>query len=163
MRKEITTEVDTCDFCPSETDCYSRCMHCGKDVCYDCKKTAGHDYTAGVSFQGHGDGFYCNNCLLLPEVANTPLLTSASRPGRPRPRTRLRSCLRPTVQVINASSPEHAAQIGALGEFVGADSIEYEDRGNGENYLITKGGKQLLIKARGNKFDGGFLSIEVVP
>ena len=44
--------------------------------------------------------------------------------------------------------------------FVGADSIEYMDLDNGEDYVLKKDGKTLIIKARHNSVDGGFLAIE---
>jgi len=43
-----------------------------------------------------------------------------------------------------------------LGEFVGADEVEFQDHGNGEDITITKGSDKFTIKARGTKCDGGF-------
>ena len=41
-------------------------------------------------------------------------------------------------------------------QFIGADSIEYIDRGNSETLVIHKNDKTFQISACGNKFDGGF-------
>jgi hypothetical protein len=40
--------------------------------------------------------------------------------------------------------------------FIDADLVEYKDRGNSEELTIHKYGKSYIIKACGNKFDGGF-------
>jgi hypothetical protein len=49
------------------------------------------------------------------------------------------------------------AMLKKLGEFIGADIIEYEDVGNGEIYKVTKGGKVLSINVCSNRVDGGYL------
>ena len=64
-------------------------------------------------------------------------------------------------QVIGAASVAHRAQMRLLAEFAGADSIAYADLGNGEGYTLVKGGRSLVIKARGNKVDGGFLAVDL--
>lgn len=63
MKKTISREVNVCDFCNSEADCYHRCRLCKKDVCYTCKDgCVGIEYRHGVYMQGSGDGFYCSAC-----------------------------------------------------------------------------------------------------
>lgn len=64
------------------------------------------------------------------------------------------------AKVINAASPRHHAQMELLADFAGVDEIEYEDLGNGEVYTMRKGGQQLVLKACGNRFDGGFLCVD---
>ncbi len=47
-----------------------------------------------------------------------------------------------------------------LGEFVGAERIEFVPEHKRDIYILTKGGKKLSIIARGNGFDGGWLEVE---
>jgi len=63
-------------------------------------------------------------------------------------------------KVIGAASPNHFKQMECLRAFVGADTITYKDLGNGEDYTLSKGGKELVISARYNKVDGGFLAVD---
>lgn len=52
-----------CDVCRKISEIASfTCLGCGKDVCYECHKGAGIEYTHGVHFGGSGDGYYCNRC-----------------------------------------------------------------------------------------------------
>jgi len=60
--------------------------------------------------------------------------------------------------IENAGSDRHREQLQEFGEFIGADKIRYVDFGNGELYVITKGGKEFELRACGNKYDGGFLA-----
>ena len=62
-------------------------------------------------------------------------------------------------KIIGAANPRHEAQLQKLLEFCGADSIRYEDLGKGENYVLEKNGKVLVLRIRGNHFDGGFLTV----
>lgn len=62
------------------------------------------------------------------------------------------------MEVIGAKTDNSYCYIKEFGEFIGADSIEYVDLGNGENYIIEKDGQVMEIHARGNKVDGGFLT-----
>jgi len=64
------------------------------------------------------------------------------------------------MNIINASSDNHRAQMQTLGDFIGADEIIYTDLGNGEDYRITKNGATLMLKVRGNNKDGGFLCVD---
>lgn len=61
-KKRKYVDYNQCDFCCSEEDCYSKCLTCGKDVCYECKKTVGVSYEHSVFWGGSGDGFYCYAC-----------------------------------------------------------------------------------------------------
>jgi len=47
-----------------------------------------------------------------------------------------------------------------FGDFIGADSIEYTDRGNGEKYLVSKNGRGWEINVSGNKYDGGYATFK---
>jgi hypothetical protein len=61
MKKERTVEVNTCDWCGEET--YgTKCLRCGKDVCYECKDSEGVEYPFSLHFSGSSDGWYCNKC-----------------------------------------------------------------------------------------------------
>lgn len=62
------------------------------------------------------------------------------------------------ARIINAVSERHRLQIEALASILELDEVEYEDRGNGENYLLRKNGKQVTLEVRGNR-EGGFLCI----
>lgn len=62
--------------------------------------------------------------------------------------------------IHGAASEKHAHQMLDLAELVGADRIEYEDLGNGENYILYKGEQKLTLSVRGNRGDGAFLSVQ---
>jgi len=62
------------------------------------------------------------------------------------------------ANIINAFSYNHKQMMKRIADVTEADSIRYEDLGNGENYTITKNGKSVVLMIRGNKIDGGFLS-----
>lgn len=65
------------------------------------------------------------------------------------------------MEVINAASARHAEQMRALGEFLGLAAVAYEDRGRGEDYtLVRKDGERLILNIRGNRDQGGFLSVD---
>jgi hypothetical protein len=54
-------------------------------------------------------------------------------------------------------------QLELLGNFIGADKVEYEDSHKKESYIITKEKKVLTLTAYGNALDGGWLGIEQTP
>lgn len=62
MRKNKTVEIKVCDFCGSEDSVFDTCLGCRKDVCYNCAKKVGVDYSHAVHFSGSGDGYFCNKC-----------------------------------------------------------------------------------------------------
>jgi hypothetical protein len=64
------------------------------------------------------------------------------------------------MKIINPGSDKHREQLEMLAQFIGADEIEYKNLGNGEDYLVRKGGFTLTLSVRGNKFDGGFLCVK---
>jgi len=53
------------------------------------------------------------------------------------------------------------AQLIILGEFAEADEIEYINKKRRELYVLTKNEKTLTITAKGNTFDGGWLTVDV--
>jgi|GEM_PF-6460042 hypothetical protein len=61
------------------------------------------------------------------------------------------------AKIINAASDNHKAMMERIAEVTEVDSITYEDLGNGENYILVKNGKKVILMARGNRVDGGFL------
>lgn len=61
MKKTIEKEVEFCDACEAE-GYTTACLCCGKEFCYDCRKTNGVEYSHSVHCQGSGDGFYCTEC-----------------------------------------------------------------------------------------------------
>ena len=61
MKKKVTVEQTFCDVCGKEAS-YSKCMGCGKDLCYECRKVEAVEYKHGVHFSGSGDGLYCLKC-----------------------------------------------------------------------------------------------------
>ncbi len=65
MEKTVTKEEFVCDFCQTESS-YEKCLGCGKDVCWKCRKTAGIDFKHSVCMSGSGDGFFCHSCLIDP-------------------------------------------------------------------------------------------------
>lgn len=62
MKKVIQQSVTICDVEGCENHAHTKCLGCGRDYCYDHKKTLGREYSAGVYFSGSGDGFYCTQC-----------------------------------------------------------------------------------------------------
>jgi hypothetical protein len=70
------------------------------------------------------------------------------------------------MKITNAASPRHAAQMKALGEFLGLAEIIYTDQpntfgGGGEDYtLVREDGERLTIEMRGNSWQGAFLCVE---
>jgi hypothetical protein len=64
------------------------------------------------------------------------------------------------MNVINPASENHRKQMETLGNFMGADKIEYVDKSDNEVYVIDKGGKRLKLKACYNRADGAFLAVE---
>ncbi len=64
MKKIVSKQTHFCDMCGKEDDYPHVCMNCGKEMCYDCRKKHGVEYTQGVHFSGSGDGYYCKECDL---------------------------------------------------------------------------------------------------
>lgn len=60
MKKTVTEERTFCDVCGQPA--WRACQKCGKDLCYDCRKTAAKEYQHGVYFSGSKDGLYCLEC-----------------------------------------------------------------------------------------------------
>jgi hypothetical protein len=48
-----------------------------------------------------------------------------------------------------------------LGEFIGAEKVEYFDCDKNEEYKITKGNKQLVLYLMSTPIDGAWMNIEV--
>lgn len=65
-----------------------------------------------------------------------------------------------TITGTEGLNPKFDEQLRKLAEFVGCDRIEYRDLGKGENYILHKDGKVLVLKVWGNQYDGGFLSVD---
>ena len=61
-KKTKTVEYDDCDFCDSDEDCYTKCLGCGRDVCYECKKNKGTEYQYALHVSGSNNGYYCAEC-----------------------------------------------------------------------------------------------------
>ena len=63
--------------------------------------------------------------------------------------------------VCGAATPIHNTMLQVLADFLGVD-IEYKDLGKGEDItLIRNDGKELTLRARGSRYDGGFLTIDI--
>lgn len=60
MKKTITQEVNVCDKCGAAS--WHTCLRCGTEMCYECAKTQGIEYSFAIYFRGSGDGFYCKPC-----------------------------------------------------------------------------------------------------
>lgn len=63
MKKTITKEIESCDFCDSDQEAYHECTNCGKNACYTCNE---HNKLRmlkhAVNFSGSMDGAYCQDC-----------------------------------------------------------------------------------------------------
>lgn len=64
MKKIASIEDTFCDVC-DKRGYATRCLNCGAEHCYDCRKLHGVEYVHGVHFSGSGDGYYCNKCDVL--------------------------------------------------------------------------------------------------
>ncbi len=62
--------------------------------------------------------------------------------------------------IIGATSETHKRQLKELAKFAGAETIEYRNLDAGENYILTKEGKTIVLRARSNRFNGGFMCID---
>ncbi len=62
----ITEEKAICDFCGDENKYTDKCLGCGKDMCYECRKIHGIKYRHAIVFSGSGDGYFCNECNSNP-------------------------------------------------------------------------------------------------
>lgn len=67
------------------------------------------------------------------------------------------------ARIVGAASDHHREQMAAIAAFSWADAVEYADLGNGEDYTLTKGRERIVLRVRGNRADGGFLSVEAKP
>jgi len=61
MKKTVQIEADCCDSC-DEQGYVTKCLSCGTEHCYECRKTEGKEYKHAINFSGSGDGYYCNKC-----------------------------------------------------------------------------------------------------
>ncbi|MFA6064002.1 MAG: hypothetical protein WC736_15545 [Gallionella sp.] len=73
MKKKEMVERIGCDFCGGEAHALDRCLLCGQDICWDCKKTKAREYHHAVYFSGSGDGTYCLDCDAKLRKSNDPL------------------------------------------------------------------------------------------
>lgn len=62
MEIEVLEKRRHCDFCDNKEHSYYKCLGCGKDACYECKKTQGVEYPHALYFGGSDDGWYCTIC-----------------------------------------------------------------------------------------------------
>lgn len=62
MKKTVQKEINACDFCCCVDECYTKCLRCGKDVCYSCESVKGIEYPHSLYFSGSFDGWYCLEC-----------------------------------------------------------------------------------------------------
>jgi len=79
MKKIVEKEVNICDVCGKEDYCSSKCLICGFEACYDCKKTTMTEFNHAVHFSGSNDGDYCNKCLSQPIPQKHEALLQAYR------------------------------------------------------------------------------------
>ena len=61
------------------------------------------------------------------------------------------------MNIVNAASNNHSANMQRLGKLCEADEVHYVDRGKGEDYIIVKKGRRFHIPVHGNQFEGGWL------
>ena len=73
MKKLVTKESTFCDKCGKNSH-VTTCIICGKEYCWDCSKSMGEEFKAGVHWSGSGDGYFCNECLSKPDIHNTAIL-----------------------------------------------------------------------------------------
>jgi hypothetical protein len=64
------------------------------------------------------------------------------------------------ANIINPAGDSHKKMMKRIAEVTEVDSIIYEDLGEGENYILVKNGKRVVLKIRSNHVDGGYLSVE---
>jgi hypothetical protein len=64
------------------------------------------------------------------------------------------------ANIINPAGDSHKKIMERIAEVTEVDSIIYEDLGEGENYILVKNGKRVVLKIRSNHVDGGYLSVE---
>ncbi len=65
MKKMIEKEMTFCDEC-EKGDYVYKCMGCGIEYCYDCRKLLLKEYQHEVYFTGSGDGYFCKDCDINP-------------------------------------------------------------------------------------------------
>ena len=61
--------------------------------------------------------------------------------------------------IIGSPNKEHEKSLRLLGEFSGADSVEYQDWGKAESYILRKGDNSIELKVDGNSIDGGYMNV----
>jgi hypothetical protein len=61
-----------------------------------------------------------------------------------------------SCKVINPANDKCRDVLEDFGNFIEVDSITYNDRGMGEDYIIIKNGMKRIIKVDGNRDQGGF-------
>ena len=61
MKQRVTVEQIKCDLC-SKKEAWNKCLGCGIDICYDCRKMKVKEYSHAVYFGGSEDGIYCFEC-----------------------------------------------------------------------------------------------------
>ena len=64
MKTTVQRESYSCDVCKKEDTLCRKCLGCGKDLCYDCRKEKGNavEYPSMVNFDTSDTGVYCNSC-----------------------------------------------------------------------------------------------------
>ena len=71
MKKMVEKEMTFCVEC-EKGDYVYKCMGCGIEYCYDCRKLLLKEYHHGVYFtgigSGSGDGYFCKDCDINPPV-----------------------------------------------------------------------------------------------
>lgn len=65
MKKQEMAEIQYCDVCGKKVGYVHACLGCGKEVCFDCRKSHMVEYPPGVYFSG-ADGYFCNECNSNP-------------------------------------------------------------------------------------------------
>jgi hypothetical protein len=72
-----------------------------------------------------------------------------------------RDAIRNNINPPESLVEEWRNSLKKLGEFIGADSIEYVDEDRGEQYLITKGDNTLVLEIMATRCDGGWMNIYI--
>ena len=67
MKKMVEKELTFCDECDKGEYVY-KCMGCGSEYCYDCRKLLLKEYNQSVYFTGGGNGYFCKDCDIDPPV-----------------------------------------------------------------------------------------------
>lgn len=74
MKQKLWREVkvEVCDHCGKEDYMNKKCLCCGVEHCYDCRKdlTIGIIYPAYIYCSGSGEGYFCQKCNVM--LLSTP-------------------------------------------------------------------------------------------